>query len=149
MVANSSVKNKALRDFDCKESFCKRLMSRYYRGNNIIALLFVFGLAIATAIALKNEIREFNSILEIPKYSENEDPVYYACKSQSRVLWRDSIIGAFFSTLTIFFFLYVLKYPVNAVLFIIMMGVIFIILYLMSNFRNFHWYKEICIAAQS
>lgn len=120
-----------------------------YNGNNIFGIILFCIIILLTIWAFIQEKHEYDAIVNIIPYSENPYPSFYACKSQNKVVWREALIGSVLSTLLVFFFLYVLKFPISFFLFILVSSIVFIVYYAISNFRNYHWYKEVCDASNS
>lgn len=123
--------------------------SKCYKGNNIFGFIIFAIIILLTIWAIVQETREYDSITNIIPYSNNPDPSFYGCKAQNKVVWREALIGSVFSTILVFFFLYVLNFPISVFLFILFTAVVFAVYYALSNFRNYHWYKEVCDASKS
>ena len=107
----------------------------------LISLLF---------LAIFLESRDYGIVSEKPHIKDNptqntwKTKQWYHCHAANEPLWKSVYLATFIATFLIAFFLYFYGIQYDISLILIIFFSIFVPVYFVRNFKNYHYYQPIC-----
>lgn len=119
------------------------------RSNPLFNLIIIVLLLILLILAIYHECNNYSLLFKTPDLSTSENTCeIYACHAKEEAIWKSIYISTFVSSMLILFFLYSYRIPINFTLILIIFASVFFPMYLMRNYKAFHYYGPLCDKAK-
>lgn len=115
------------------------------RSNPLFNLIIIVLLLILLILAIYHECNNYILLFNTPTLTASGDTCdIYACHAKEEAIWKSIYIATFVSSMIILFFLYSFRIPINFALILIIFAAVFFPMYLMRNYKAFHYYGPLC-----